>query len=215
MKKIILPALIAALVSVQSIAEYQVQYGERQISGDNIKFVTYGNWMAADPSISAWVNDGVLTGCSNWIPLETTVEVGVSFPQTATNCQQKQTRTVQNREQNDYSHEYKNVGDLITENQTLTGQSSQRTSIGTKIPQECSYVFGHSTTMSAWIDNTQNKDYQVWWKGTKIYEKASNTLVTEYTGGGFKYVRSTYMQRDKRSEDSWYQYYTICRSAVL
>lgn len=63
MKKIILPALIAALVSVQSIAEYQVQYGERQISGDNIKFVTYGNWVAADPSISAWVNDGALTGC--------------------------------------------------------------------------------------------------------------------------------------------------------
>lgn len=121
-----------------------------------------------------------MTGCSNWTPLETTVDVGVSFPQTATNCQQNQTRTVQNREQNDYSHEYKNVGDLITENKTLSGQSSQRTAIG-----------------------------------TKIYEKASNTIVTEYTGGGFKYVRSTYIQRDKRSEDSWYQYYTICRSAVL
>ena len=68
--------------------------------------------------------------------------------------------------------------------------------------------------MSAWIDNDQTRDYQVWWKGTKIYDKTSNVLVTEYIGGGFKYVRSTYKQRDKRSDSSWYQYYTICRSLV-
>ena len=67
--------------------------------------------------------------------------LGVFFSQTVTNCQQKQNRTVQHREQNDYSHAYRNVGALINEEQTLTGQSSQRNSIGTKIPQECSYVF--------------------------------------------------------------------------
>lgn len=48
-KKLILPALIAALFSSQSMADYQVQIGKQQINGDNIKFVTPGQWLPAEP----------------------------------------------------------------------------------------------------------------------------------------------------------------------
>jgi len=65
MKKIILPALLASLISGQAFAEYLVQFGQNQIDGDNIKFVTTAKWIPATPFISEWSNDGSPAGCSN------------------------------------------------------------------------------------------------------------------------------------------------------
>lgn len=304
MKKLILPALLASLISGQAFAEYLVQFGQNQIDGDNIKFVTTAKWIPATPFTSEWSNDGSPSGCSNWSPLENTVAYGQSFQQTATNCQQNQKRTIQNREQNDLSHayrdvgvaivetqilngqsssrtsvgslikwipasptvsdwansgsptacvnwtpdastvdigvtfnqnatdckqlqtrtvqnreqnevtqEFRNVGTATTENQTLTNQKSIRVSTGTKTLDECSYVYGNSTTMSAWIDNTANKAFEIWWKGSKIIGTTPSVTVTTYTIGGFKYQRTgAVLKQDIRSSDSWYRYYQICRS---
>lgn len=305
-KKIILSAFITALFSGQSIASYQVKYGRNQIDGDNIKFIDTGKWLSADPIVSSWSNNGEPTGCGSWIPLENTVSYGVSFKQTANNCQQEQTRTVQqreqnnvthayrnvgvivvenntlsnqtinrtatgalikwsaaspitsewvnsgvatgctnwtpdpstfdigvtftqnatdckqlqtrtvqNREQNDSTQEYRNVGSPTTENQTLSNQPNSRPATGTKTLDECSYVYGSTAVMSAWIDNDANKDIEVWWKGTKIIATTPSVIVTTYTIGGFKYQRTgSYIRRDVRSSNSWYRYYQICRSPI-
>lgn len=304
MKKLILPALLASLISGQSFAEYQVMYNQNQIGGDNIKFVSNAKWIPATPFISGWGNDGSPSGCSNWSPLENTVAYGVSFQQTATNCQQNQKRTIQNREQNDISHAYRDVGVAIVEKQTLNGQSSSRTSVGSlinwvpasptvtewtnsgaptgctnwtpdastvdvnvtftqnatdcnqlqtrtvqnreqnevtqefrnvgvattenktlsnqpnsrpatgsKTLNECSYVYGSTTVMSAWIDNDSNNSIEIWWKGTKIISTTSS--VQTYTTGGFKYQRTgAYMRRDQMNSTNWYRYYQICRSPI-
>ena len=306
MKKLILPALLASFISGPVFAEYQVQYGQNQIDGNNIRFISHAKWVPAVPFISGWSNDGSPSGCSNWSPLENTVAYGVSFQQTATNCQQIQKRTIQNREQNDTSHEYRDVGVATVETQTLNGQSSSRTSVGslikwipasptvtewvnsgaptgcvnwtpdpstiaigvtftqnatdckqlqtrtfqnreqnevtqefrnvgvattenqtlsnqpnsrpatgTKTLDECSYVYGNSTTMSAWIDNDANKAIEIWWKGTKIIATTPSVIVTTYTIGGFKYQRTgAVLKKDIRSSDSWYRYYQICRSPI-
>lgn len=60
MKKLLLPFLMASFLPTFVNAEYQVQYSKQQISGDSIKFVTLGNWLAIEPSISSWVNSGEL-----------------------------------------------------------------------------------------------------------------------------------------------------------
>lgn len=306
MKKLILPALLAAFISGQASAEYLVQYGQNQISGDNIKFVTTAKWLSAEPFISEWVNDGGVFACSVWSPLPNTVGYGTVFQQSANDCQQKQTRNIQQREQNNITHEYRNSGNASLETQTLTNQhqtrsstgtlvswvpaaplisdwfnengpfgcsnwtplantvtdgvsfkqdatdcqqvqkrtvqkreqnnstlvyrnvdpattetqiinnqSTSRTFIGTKPLDDCSYVYGHSTTMSAWIANDKTKDYQVWWKGTQLLNKTSTVQVNQIVISGFKYVKTgSYIDRSKRSEDSWYQYFKICREPV-
>jgi hypothetical protein len=183
------------------------QYGSQSSVGTLVK------WIPASPIVSDWVNSGAPTGCVNWTPDPSTITTGVVFTQNATDCNQLQTRTVQNREQNDVTQEYRNVGTPTTENKTLTNQPHSRQSTGTKTLDECSYVYGSTTVMSAWIDNDANKNIEIWWKGTKIIATTSN--VTTYTTGGFKYQRTgAYMRRDTMNSSNWYRYYQICRSPI-
>jgi len=213
--KLILPALIAAIFSSYSMADYQVQFGKQQINGDNIKFVTPGQWLPADPVFSSWTNSGTLTNCTNWTPDPSTVDTGVVFTQNATDCKQEQTRTVQNREKNDVTQAFRNVGSATTENQILANQVSSRSATGTKVLEECSYVYGSTNTMSAWIDNDTTRAIEIWWKGTKIISTTPSSIVTIYTTGGFKYQRTgSYIDRSLRTSDSWYRYYKICRSPI-
>jgi len=93
-------------------------------------YVNPGVWLTASPVVSSWTNVGVPTACSNWTPDPSTISNGLSFQQTATDCQQTQERTVQAREQNTISLVYRNVGDPQTQNQTLT-VSSVRMATGT------------------------------------------------------------------------------------
>lgn len=150
------------------------------------------------------------------MPVETDFDLDVPFPQTATNCEQKQTRTVQNREQNDTSHAYRNVGDLIIESKSLKNQVSKRTATGTRLPEECSYVFGHSTTMSAWIANDKNKKFEIWWKGVKLTTVTPTTVITEYVFNGFKYMKSgKELNKGQMDNDGHsYLYSKICRTAL-
>lgn len=52
------------------------------------------------------------------------------FFQTANNCSQKQTRTVQEREQNTLTDEIRNKGFLLNEERTLSNVIGERDSIG-------------------------------------------------------------------------------------
>lgn len=137
MKKISLMILPFALLGIMANANasYQVIYGDKQINGDNIKFVS--KWLNSDPLVSEWTNVGSPTGCSAWTPDPSTKNIGVAFEQSATGCTQVQTRTVQEREQNNVSHEYRPVGPVKNENRTLSNQTITRSAVGTKSPEEC------------------------------------------------------------------------------
>ena len=88
-------------------------------------------WVSTTPSYTAWVNTGSITACSNWSPATSTVTINTSFTQTATDCQQVQTRNKQNREQETTTLAYRNVGSPVVENQSIT-ISNTRSAIGTK-----------------------------------------------------------------------------------
>lgn len=91
---------------------------------------TKENWIVASPTYTAWENSEDIYNCSNWSPAISTVKIGVSFTQTATDCKQNQVRQKQNREQESTTLEYRNVGQLVAENKTIT-VSDTRSSIGT------------------------------------------------------------------------------------
>ena len=92
---------------------------------------TKESWVAATPTYTTWTNNGALTSCSNWSPATSTVTVGQSFTQTATDCQQPQTRTRQDREQESTTLAYRNKGSAVTENQNIVA-SSTRSATGVK-----------------------------------------------------------------------------------
>ena len=78
--------------------------------------------------LGPWINSGVATNCSNWSPDPSTVNAGVAFTQTATNCTQGQTR---NR-----TEEYQEDGNVVpvsstSEKQTISATST-RSATGTK-----------------------------------------------------------------------------------
>lgn len=89
-------------------------------------------WIATTPTYSEWTNVGTIYGCLVWTPETNTIDNGQSFTQTATDCKQDQTRTRQDREQEVNTLSYRDVGELITENQTLTNQTNTRSAVGTK-----------------------------------------------------------------------------------
>jgi len=88
-------------------------------------------WVATTSTYTAWVNSGAVSSCSNWAPATSTVTVGQAFTQTATDCNQAQTRTRQDREQETTTGAVRNKGSAITETQTIAA-SSTRSATGTK-----------------------------------------------------------------------------------
>jgi hypothetical protein len=92
---------------------------------------TKETWIATTPTYTIWTNNGAVTSCTNWAPATSTVTVGQSFTQTATDCQQPQTRSRQDREQETTTGTIRNVGVVVTESQSITA-SSTRSATGTK-----------------------------------------------------------------------------------
>lgn len=130
MKRIIIPIIATLLpLSIQA-AEYQARYKIQDVTGLQ-PFNPAEKWVGISPSYTTWLNDGVITSCSNWSPSESTITINQSFTQTATDCLQPQKRSRQDREQDTYSKVIKNIGPVVIEFQNLT-VSSTRSSIGTK-----------------------------------------------------------------------------------
>jgi hypothetical protein len=129
-------------------------------SGDpyvNTQYITVGNtraavgllesWVAALPEFTSWVNNGALTGCSNWSPATSTVTINQDFTQTATDCTQAQTRSKQDREQETTTGSFRNVGAVVTESQNLV-TSSTRLAKGAK-----ETWVAIASTSTAWVNN--------------------------------------------------------------
>jgi hypothetical protein len=125
--KLHLPAaLILSIFSLSVLADNII----RAPAPVTFKPISHENWVTIDPLYSDWSNSGSPYGCTNWTPDPTSVAIGVTFEQTATDCQQDQTRTRQEREQESTSLIIRNAGAPITENRAVSATSS-RESIGT------------------------------------------------------------------------------------
>lgn len=141
---------------------------------------TKETWAATTPTYTAWTNSGSVTGCSNWSPATSTVTVGQSFTQTATDCQQAQTRSRQDREQESTTGAFRNVGSVVTESQSITA-SSTRTATGTKetwvatTPTYTTWINSGSVTgCSNWTPDTSTVAY-----GTSFTQTATNCQQTQ------------------------------------
>jgi hypothetical protein len=133
---------------------------------------TLETWVAIAADVTTWVNNGSVTSCTNWSPATSTVTSGQSFTQTATDCQQPQTRNKQNREQETTTHAIRNVGTVIVENQSITATST-RTSIGTKPATVCNFAWG-SYEWGYQEDEGYITELTVLWQGNIVYRNYVN-----------------------------------------
>ena len=83
------------------------------------------------PSYTNWTNDGQVISCSNWTPDPATITIGLLFTQTATDCQQPQIRSRQDREQETTTFVIRDKGAAVKETKSIIA-SSTRQSTGLK-----------------------------------------------------------------------------------
>lgn len=138
-----IPFLLLPLFPV-SMAEYTVIYPV-----SNIKFVNESQWVVTEPLISEWVGSGEYYDCSSELPASNTIDNGKEFEQKLSGCSQDMTRTVQNRERNKDTGDYKNVGTAITETKTDTGLSYTKTSYGTGANESYTISYGAGTIVNS------------------------------------------------------------------
>ena len=161
------------------------------------------NWQPAEPLYSEWVNVGNVSGCSNWTPDSSTMLKDETFNQTAKDCIQHQTRTIQNREQETTTLAYRNVGEPVTMGQNVTVNSS-RTATGTAA---CSYSRYVNTFWVAGISSAYNA-YVVYVNGVQI--KADYGYTTQaftINDTNVTYTRGTTV----KDSSTGYRYYEVCK----
>lgn len=161
------------------------------------------NWQPAEPIYSEWVNVGNVSGCSNWTPAASTILKDEAFNQTATDCNQYQTRTRQNREQETTTLAYRNVGEPVAMGQNVTVNSS-RTATGTAA---CSYSRYVNTFWVAGISSAYNA-YVVYVNGVQI--KADYGYTTQaftINDTNVTYTRGTTV----KDSTTGYSYYEVCK----
>lgn len=174
-------------------------HSSRKVTG------TKENWQPAEPIYSEWVNVGSVSGCSNWTPAASTILKDVAFNQTATDCNQYQTRTIQSREQETTTLAYRDVGEPVTIGQNITINSS-RTATGTA---SCSYKrYVNGTTDTYWFAGTtsSNNAYLVYVNGVQI-KSANGYHTTSFTFNGIIYKRGTIL----KDSTAGYMYYEVCK----
>lgn len=143
-------------------------------------------WVAIASTSTAWVNNGALTGCSNWSPATSTVPANQGFTQTATDCKQPQTRTRQDREQETTTLAIRNKGVAVTENQNIT-TTTTRAATGTKVAQQCLY----DTYNYAW-SHAFSYTTTIVWAGQVLFDNSWTGNQGAYSSmviGSFKYSR--------------------------
>jgi hypothetical protein len=133
--------------SIRNVGSTVAENQSVTVSSTRAAVGTKETWAATTPTYTSWTNNGALTSCSNWSPSPTTVTIGQSFTQTATDCQQAQTRSRQDREKESTTGAFRNVGSAVTESQSITA-SSTRTSTGTKETWVAT-----TPTSTAWVNS--------------------------------------------------------------
>jgi hypothetical protein len=93
---------------------------------------TKETWVATTAAYGAWTNTSGVYGCTNWSPAVSSVTIGQVFTQTATNCSVNQSRTRQDRQVETTTGAIRNNGAVVTETQTIGGQTGYQSATGTK-----------------------------------------------------------------------------------
>lgn len=141
------------------------------------------------------------------MPSTDTVATGVSFEQTSSNCKQSQSRTVQNREQNDYTLAYRSVGSLISESRNLNDYSMTRTAVGTKIVNDCGN--GDINSYRWVVGSPSYRNSYIIWEGIKVVPDNGDITSVVMDYNGYRYTRG-----QTTANYGSYTFNLVCRTPI-
>lgn len=191
--------LAAATVTATAVEEG----GSGSIS---ISFID--SWVSYSPTYTVWANSGSIYGCANWSPDPSTVNSGVVFTQTATDCEQDQVRQRQDYEISEVTGATRASGAPVTESRVLTDQTDTRAAVGTKvmIVEECSFT---NSPNNFWrLGNGQFSVMTLVLNGSAV--SGSGAI---YSSGGYVYYPGKYTSLIYLGAkvDNYQQYFETCR----
>lgn len=219
-KKILCIPLIS-LLGTSAFASYIVQYPNQPINFKNL-----GEWVQAEPNVTAWVNVGAPHDCTSAEPLENTKPLGLTYTKIFSGCQQSQERNVTTFEKHTVSGAIRNSVTNM-ETQVLKNVTYSTNAVGSKIVKDCSFSNASGKT-NRWIDvaRTNSPNYTttygltIQWLGTSLvytinttntYSKSDTFLAGDYIYTRGAYIsKSTYSERDRLD----YYYYELCREPI-
>lgn len=88
---------------------------------------TMASWVAASPVYSTWYNTGPLLNCDEWTPKPASNYTSDTQISQSSVCDQKQSASMQKREQNTATGQLRNVGTPTIEYRTIENVAAQRT----------------------------------------------------------------------------------------
>ena len=114
------------------------------------------SWEKTDTQYGPWENVGEPYGCSNWSPSTSTIGKGISFTQSATDCNQDQSRWAIDYEINTANGDIRPVGELYLENR-IESSSSERDAVGT-----LENWVAYTPTYTNWLDTNSLYNCSSW-----------------------------------------------------
>lgn len=173
-------------------------------------------WTASTPVYGEWVVNETLYGC-NWTPSTNTKPAGYGYTidQQSTSCSKDTSRTVQDREYNAETNEYRNVSTPYTETTTETVNSvTTRTANATGIlgSKSCRYLVttGSSSTFY-WETVNSGGTYieKAFWGGESYTVNNSGSPITFALVDRYLYLKDVL----KKTEDGT-NTYQVCRQPI-
>lgn len=116
MKKLILFTMLFIPLTSYSNYNYVLKLDPNIVFKD--LSIQDGSWKKYEPVVSEWLNKGEVYSCSTWLP-ELNLYNDDQLVIQSSNCLQKQSRTVQNREIDTNTNEIRNKGTEIQETQDI------------------------------------------------------------------------------------------------
>lgn len=168
-------------------------------------------YLPSDPIYTAWTNHNEPYGCTEWLPLAITVEVGLTFDQT-NSCHQDQTRIRQNYVKGAQTGLVKADGDPFAENQTVD-IAGKNTTEG--VMTVCKFIYNTESSevltnaFYLWTGQTPTTlKNNIVWGGVRY--SSDDVAADEFVSGGFKYSRGA--EHILSQTKSTRRFFDICKS---
>jgi hypothetical protein len=166
--------LMAALAGASSVQATEFRY--RFLMGDTVAY----DWQTIDSIYDDWTDQGNYYNCQNWSPSTATVGKGIAFTQTATDCQQNQSRTVHPQQKDSRTGIVEAIPDSEYEETQTIYVTHTRDSVG--ILENWS---DFDPTYTSWVDTNALYGCTSWSPDPSIYTasaqftQSSNTCKTD------------------------------------
>lgn len=227
MKKIIIASILSLSLSF-TYAEFQAYVPLEVAKGGSLPngSINLGgtgssqeNWLPYTPFYTNWTPSGAMTGCT-WVPLENTINQGVSFQQFGYGCRVDESRSRQEREIEQNTNTIRNIGSPVIEEQNTALVMQERSAIGTKNPADCQYDANLTSSESTTTVTTAHTIYvpesgppvmTLYWGGSVVY---TGTPVITWDLGGYRYSQGDFRTSHSYTWLDITDYSELCRQPL-